>query len=123
MTDTFGGYATFAEYHAAQNIERARESLREAREALEALQFHMRELGEWVRQIDPGEYERVDAYPGWNVTRDMGCGTDLEGWLTEIEESIDAHSPHDHDWEESYECDGRTWHTCRVCDLTEKVGA
>jgi hypothetical protein len=50
----------------------------------------MRALGREVRRLDPWQYERVDAYPGWNGSRDVGGGQDVAGWLNEIEAFLDG---------------------------------
>jgi hypothetical protein len=68
----------------------AREHLEQAREHYEAFQEAMRALGREVRRLDEWQYQRVDAYPGWNGTRDVGAGVAMSGWLDEIERFLDG---------------------------------
>jgi hypothetical protein len=39
-----------------------------------------------VRRLPGGDwlYQRVDAYPGVRLDRDMGAGQDADGWLAEV---------------------------------------
>ncbi len=39
-----------------------------------------------VRRLPGGDwlYQRVDAYPGVRLDRDMGAGQDVDGWLAEV---------------------------------------
>ena len=37
----------------------------------------MRALGREVRHLDGWQYQRVDAYRGWEDTRDVGAGVDI----------------------------------------------
>jgi len=71
-------------------IEMARAHLEEAREHYEAFQGSMRALGREVRRLDEWQYQRVDAYPSWEGTRDVGAGVDMTGWLDEIEAFLDG---------------------------------
>ena len=64
--------------------------LEEARDHYEAFQGAMRDLGDEVRRLDEWQYQRVDAYPGWEGTRDVGAGVDMAGWLDEIEQFLDG---------------------------------
>lgn len=50
----------------------------------------MSRLGRDVRKLDSWMYERVDAYPSWNGSRDVGGGREMPEWLDEIEEFADA---------------------------------
>jgi hypothetical protein len=68
----------------------ARAHLEEAREHYEAFCDAMRALGREVRRLDEWQYQRVDAYPGWAGTRDVGAGVDMAGWLDEIERFLDG---------------------------------
>ena len=77
------------------NTETAREHLAEAREHYEAFQESMRALGREVRQLDEWQWQRVDAYPGWDGTRDVGAGVDMVGWLDEIERFLDGQDEED----------------------------
>ena len=42
-----------------------------------------------VRGLPGGQwlYDRVDAYHGLALGRDMGAGKDADGWLAEVDES------------------------------------
>lgn len=59
-------------------------ALDEAIEAYERFQEAMRELDRFIYRIDPFLHSRVEAYPGWYGTRDMGGGQDMMEWLEEI---------------------------------------
>jgi len=72
------------------DTEMARAHLEEAREHYEMFQESMRALGREVRRLDEWQYQRVDAYPGWEGTRDVGAGVDMAGWLDEIEAFLDG---------------------------------
>jgi hypothetical protein len=74
----------------SDTTETAREHLDEAREHYEAFQEAMRALGREVRRLDEWQWDRVDAYPGWEGTRDVGGGVDMAGWLDEIEAFLDG---------------------------------
>lgn len=68
----------------------ARDQLDEARDHYEQFSALMADLGRsFIRKVDPNEYERVDAYPGWHFDRDMGTGMGPEQWVDEIEETIE----------------------------------
>ena len=73
---------------AKTEAERALALLDEAREAYDAFKTTWSEVGRAMRSLNRFEYERVDAYPGWQGTRDAGAGTSLEGWMDEVEESL-----------------------------------
>ena len=68
---------------------KARDLLEEAREAYEAFQSALRELGREVRPLDPTMFARVDAYPGWDGNRDVGMGKSMGEWLDDIEACLD----------------------------------
>jgi hypothetical protein len=72
------------------DTEMARAHLDEAREHYEAFCEAMRALGREVRRLDEWQYQRVDAYPGWEGTRDVGAGVDMSGWLDEVEQFLDG---------------------------------
>ena len=72
------------------DTETARDLLEESREHYEAFCDAMRALGREVRRLDEWQYQRVDAYPGWEGTRDVGAGVDMTGWLDEIERFLDG---------------------------------
>jgi len=59
-----------------------REELREVQERFAMAMREVRGLpgGQWL-------YDRVDAYPGLALGRDMGAGKDADGWLAEVDES------------------------------------
>lgn len=42
-----------------------------------------------MRGLDEWQWQRVDAYPGWEGTRDVGAGVDIVGWLAEVEQRAD----------------------------------
>jgi hypothetical protein len=56
------------------------------REALADLQERFAQVMGGVRHLPGGDwlYERVDAYPGVRLNRDMGAGQDADGWLAEV---------------------------------------
>lgn len=70
--------------------EQARAHLEQAREHYEAFCESMQALGHEVRRLDEWQYQRVDAYPGWDGTRDVGAGVDMAGRLDEIERFLDG---------------------------------
>ena len=73
-----------------RDTEMARAHLEEAREHYQAFCASMSALGHEVRQLDEWQWQRVDAYPGWEGTRDVGAGVDMTGWLDEIERFLDG---------------------------------
>ena len=73
-----------------KDTEMARAHLEEAREHYQAFQEAMSALGHEVRQLDAWQWQRVDAYPGWEGTRDVGAGVDMTGWLHEVERFLDG---------------------------------
>ena len=70
--------------------EMARAHLEAAREHYEAFCEAMHALGLEVRRLDEWQWQRVDAYPGWEGSRDVGGGVDMSGWLDEIERFLDG---------------------------------
>jgi hypothetical protein len=60
-------------------IEDIREELAELQARFERVMRDVRALpgGDWL-------YDRVDAYPGIRLDRDMGAGQDADGWLAEV---------------------------------------
>ena len=50
-----------------RDTEMARAHLEEARDHYQAFQAAMSALGHDVRQLDEWQYQRVDAYPGWEA--------------------------------------------------------
>jgi hypothetical protein len=68
----------------------ARDLLDAAREHYEASQEAMQALGREVRRLDEWQWQRVDAYPGWEGARDVGAGASMNGWLDEIERFLDG---------------------------------
>lgn len=67
----------------------ALELLNEAREAYEEFAAKWSAVGESVRRLNDWQYQRVDAYPGWSGTRDVGAGVDMFGWMEEVEHFLD----------------------------------
>ena len=55
------------------------------REELVELQTRFERVMQDVRRLPGGDwlYQRVDAYPGIRLDRDMGAGQDADGWLAE----------------------------------------
>lgn len=66
------------------------ELLEEAREAYGEFRDRFAELGRLMRRCDMGEWNRVEAYPGWQADRDQGAGMDMEGWFDEIEDTLNG---------------------------------
>lgn len=58
--------------------ETALDQLGVAREAYERFQEAWGEVGRLARGLNEMTWHRVDAYPGWSGTRDVGAGTDME---------------------------------------------
>lgn len=69
----------------AMDVADIREELAELQERFETV---MRD----VRSIPGGEFlwQRVDAYPGTRLDRDMGSGQDADGWLAEVAEFLEV---------------------------------
>lgn len=59
-----------------------------AREAYQAFQEAWANVGRTVKPLDLQTWYRVDAYPGWNGTRDVGAGTNMLGWMEEVEATL-----------------------------------
>ena len=62
----------------------ALELLGEASEAYEEFAAKWGRVGALVREMNEWQYQRVDAYPGWEGTRDVGAGMDMEAWMQEV---------------------------------------
>jgi len=58
----------------------------EIREQLGELGERFYRVMQDVRRLPGGDwlYQRVDAYPGVRLDRDMGAGQDADGWLAEV---------------------------------------
>ena len=58
----------------------------EIREGLGELQERVYRVMQEIRRLPGGDwlYQRVDAYPGVRLDRDMGAGQDADGWLAEV---------------------------------------
>lgn len=58
----------------------------EIRAGLGELQERFSRVMQDVRRLPGGAwlYQRVDAYPGLRLDRDMGAGQDADGWLAEV---------------------------------------
>jgi len=56
------------------------------REDLAGLQERFHDVMQEVRSLPGGDglYQRIDAYPGVRLDRDMGAGVDADGWLAEV---------------------------------------
>jgi hypothetical protein len=63
----------------ASQVADIREELRELGVRFERVMRDVRRLpgGEWL-------WQRVDAYPGTRLDRDMGAGQDADAWLAEV---------------------------------------
>ena len=62
------------------------------REELAGLQERFSRVMRDVRRLPGGEfqYQRIDAYPGTRLDRDMGAGVDADGWLAEVAEFLEG---------------------------------
>ena len=62
------------------------------REELADLQERFSRVMRDVRRLPGGEmtWQRIDAYPGTRLDRDMGAGVDADGWLGEVAEFLEA---------------------------------
>ena len=62
------------------------------REELADLQERFSRVMRDVRRLPGGEfqYQRIDAYPGTRLDRDMGAGVDADGWLAEVAEFLEG---------------------------------
>ena len=60
--------------------------LADIRDALEELQARFERVMQDVRGLPGGEwqYQRVDAYPGLRLDRDMGSGKGPSEWIEEV---------------------------------------
>lgn len=66
----------------------ALEAIQDARSAYKAFQDAWHDVSDIVFKENRLLWHRVDAYPGWNGTRDMGAGKDMLSWMDEVEESL-----------------------------------
>ncbi len=62
------------------------------REQLAELQSRFQRLMRETRHLPGGDwlYQRVDAYPGIRLDRDMGAGQNADGWLAEVAAFLDG---------------------------------
>lgn len=62
------------------------------RAALAELQDRFSRVMDDVRRLPGGDwlYQRVDAYPGVRLERDMGAGQDADAWLAEVAAFLEA---------------------------------
>lgn len=67
------------------------EALDEAREAYVEFQEKWSLVGRMLRHQEDGRWlhNRVDAYPSWDGTRDVGCGQSFPEWMDEIQQWIE----------------------------------
>lgn len=73
---------------ATVDLEREIADIRDGlRELQDRFELAMRD----VRELPGGElvWERIDAYPGTRLDRDMGAGQDADGWLAEVAEFLE----------------------------------
>lgn len=63
----------------------------EIRSGLADLQERFYRVMQAVRGMPRGDwlYDRVDAYPGLRLDRDMGAGLNADAWLAEVVEFLD----------------------------------
>ena len=75
-----------------------------------------REAMDDVRRLPGGEmtWQRVDAYPGTRLDRDMGAGQDADGWIGEVAEFPEGLT-------DAVGCGGfmggNAWGACAECGL------
>ncbi|MCC6227393.1 MAG: hypothetical protein IT195_13450 [Microthrixaceae bacterium] len=64
----------------------------EIREALAELQERFSQVMADVRRLPGGDwlYQRIDAYPGVRLDRDMGAGQDADAWLAEVADFLEG---------------------------------
>jgi hypothetical protein len=87
------------------------------RDELAALQERFARVMDDVRRLPGGEmtWQRIDAYPGTRLDRDMGAGVHADGWLAEVAEFLETLT------EATLEpgCDGfageNAWGPCAQC--------
>jgi hypothetical protein len=62
------------------------------RDELAQLQERFRQVMTGVRGLPGGDwlYQRIDAYPGVRLDRDMGAGQNADAWLAEVAEFLEA---------------------------------
>lgn len=102
-----------------QDAQDALDTLEEAKEAYEKFQEAWRQVGSAVRRIDDLQWNRVDAYPGWNGTRDVGAGVDMAGWMAEVEETLQDEIDGAHDQDAEHQDDGRCHEKCWEAAVAE----
>jgi len=85
----------------ATEVDEMRRELDEARAAYEEFQQHWSAVGRMLRTSSlpqaEWQYQRVDAYPSWEGTRDVGSGVDMLGWMDEVEHFIEGEPDEDDD--------------------------
>jgi hypothetical protein len=69
----------------ATEVADIRDELGQLQERFERVMVAVRGLpdGDWL-------YQRIDAYPGVRLDRDMGAGQDADAWLAEVAEFLEA---------------------------------
>ena len=62
------------------------------REDLAGLQERFHDVMQEIRSLPGGDglYQRIDAYPGVRLDRDMGAGVDADGWLAEVADFFES---------------------------------
>lgn len=62
------------------------------RTELAALQERFAQVMDEVRHLPGGEmvWQRIDAYPGIRLDRDMGAGVGADGWLAEVADFLET---------------------------------
>ncbi|CAN5749410.1 hypothetical protein BH23CHL7_BH23CHL7_17200 [soil metagenome] len=80
----------------AERIDLAAE-VAEIRDEMAGVQARFERVMQDVRQLPGGDwlYQRVDAYPGIRLDRDMGAGQDADGWLAEVAAFLEGDEPGD----------------------------
>ena len=67
----------------------------EIRDELADLQERLYRVMDQVRRLPDGEWQhqRIDAYPGVRLDRDMGAGLNADAWLAEIAGFLEEEPP------------------------------
>ena len=84
------------------------------REELAELQERFERVMRDVRHLPGGEmtWQRIDAYPGTRLDRDMGAGVGADGWPAEVAEFLEGLT-------DATGCDGfvggNAWGACAEC--------
>lgn len=60
-----------------------------ARESFQHFVEHWSRLGRLIRPHSEWLWHRVEAYPGWHVTRDQGSSQSMAEWMDEVEKFIE----------------------------------